>query len=223
MELNITMNVMLLLVIGLASIGGGLVLYRGSRLVGWRAVGMSAVALGVGALLIVTLTLPVTSEGEAPEPVAEQVLVPAQPSEASATQQGPTATVVGDTPPVTGGGAPLASFTYEGMVYYGDSLGAANFNEDDFELVGSATEGNMVAPGGSLDVYMLKGDTDHVYTFQPGRSFLNEDGRTITIEDEWGRWSASVESAPDTTRQSASGAQLTPPVMGPTVSPALED
>ena len=54
------------LVIALAAIGGGLVLYRGSRRVGWRAVGMSAFALGVGALLVFTLTLLVfqSSEGE---------------------------------------------------------------------------------------------------------------------------------------------------------------
>ena len=88
---------------------------------------------------------------------------------------------------------------YEGVVYYGNPLGreAAKFNEEDLELVGSTTESNMVAPGESLDVYMLKADTDHVYTFEPGRSFLNEDGRTITIEDEWARWSASRETTPE--------------------------
>ena len=58
---------LILLAIALAAIGGGLVLYRGSRRVGWRAVGMSAFALGVGALLVFTLTLCVfrSSEGEA--------------------------------------------------------------------------------------------------------------------------------------------------------------
>ena len=50
--------------------------------------------------------------------------------------------------------APLASFTYEGVVYYGDSLGgeAARFNED---------------------------------------------GRTITKQDNWPRWSASRETTPE--------------------------
>lgn len=128
-------------------------------------------------------------------------MVPPQSTDAPAAQQGPGSRP-GDIPPVTGGGtplaplAPLASFTYKGMVYYGNSLGreAATFNEDDLERVGSTTESNMLAPGESLDVYMLKGDTDHVYTFEPGWSFLNEDGRTIMIEDEWARWSASNQN-----------------------------
>ena len=47
-----------------------------------------------------------------------------------------------------------------------------------------------------MDVYRLKGDAEHVYTFEPGSSFLNEDGRTITIEDEWARWSATNENTP---------------------------
>ncbi len=55
---------LILLVIALAAIGGGLVLYRRSRRVGWRAVGMSAFALGVGALLVFTLTLCVFQRGE---------------------------------------------------------------------------------------------------------------------------------------------------------------
>ncbi len=64
--------------------------------------------------------------------------------------------------------------------------------------MGSTTESNTLSSSGgeSLTIYMLKGDTDHVYTFQPGWSFLNEDGRTITIEDEWVRWSASNENTP---------------------------
>ena len=65
MELDVTVSGVVLLVVALASIGGGLVLYRGSRRVGWRAVGMSAVSLGVGVLLVFTLTLPVSIEGEA--------------------------------------------------------------------------------------------------------------------------------------------------------------
>ena len=62
----ILLDIILASVIALAGIGGGLVLYRGSRRVGWRAVGMSAIALGVGAMLVFTLTLFVfqSSEGE---------------------------------------------------------------------------------------------------------------------------------------------------------------
>ena len=62
------MNRLVLLVIALAAIGGGLVLYRGSRRVGWRAVGMSAFALGVGALLVFTLTLAVFQSSEGHDP-----------------------------------------------------------------------------------------------------------------------------------------------------------
>ena len=50
---------------------------------------MSAVALGVGILLVVTLTLPVSKEGETPEPVVVGVLLPAQPTGAAT----PNATV----------------------------------------------------------------------------------------------------------------------------------
>ena len=63
MDLNVTISALALLVIALASIAGGLVLYRGSRRVGWKAVGMSAVALGAGVLLVFALTLPVSTEG----------------------------------------------------------------------------------------------------------------------------------------------------------------
>ena len=58
-----------LLILGLASIGGGLVLYTQSRRVGWRAVGMTLVAGGVAAVLVVGLTVPVSTSGETPEPV----------------------------------------------------------------------------------------------------------------------------------------------------------
>ena len=93
MELNVTISALALLIVALASIGGGLVLYRGSRRVCWRAVGMSAVALGVGVLLVVALTLPVSTEGEAPEPVVLMDLVPAQPTDAPTTLQEPNAPV----------------------------------------------------------------------------------------------------------------------------------
>ena len=48
-----------------------------------------------------------------------------------------------DTSPIIPGGAPLASLTYEGAVYYLTPLStdeAANLNEDDLELVGSTVE-----------------------------------------------------------------------------------
>ena len=90
MELNVTISGLVLLVIAIASIAGGLVLYRGSRRIGWRAVGMSAVALGVGVLLVVALTLPVSTEGEAPEPVIGLgKVVSTQPTNAPTTSQEP--------------------------------------------------------------------------------------------------------------------------------------
>ena len=69
MELNVTISVLVLLPVALALIGGGLVLYRRSTREGWRAAGMGSLVLGVGTLLVFALTLPVSSEGEAPEPV----------------------------------------------------------------------------------------------------------------------------------------------------------
>ena len=146
---------------------------------------MKAVGLGVGVATLAVIGLACGNGGTSPPQAEDQSTV------------GPSGEPAEDPSPVTGGGTPRASFTYEGAVYF-FSLGgeAAKFNEDDFELVGSTTESNMLAPGDSLDVYMLKGDTDHVYTFEPGRSFVNEDGRTITIEDEWARWSASNENTP---------------------------
>ena len=204
MDLNVTIPGMVLLVIALASIAGGLVLYRGSRRVGWRAVGMSAVALGIGVLLVFAITLPVSTEGEAPEPVVVMDLVPAQLTEAATTLQEPNAPDA-DTPPVILGGTPLAGLTYEGAVYYQSPLGtdeAAEFNEDDLELVGSTSESNTLPPGGgeSLEIYRLKGgEKNHVYTLAlPGQSFQPEDGTTITWEAEWVRWVAPNKSAPVT-------------------------
>ena len=79
MELDVTISGVVLLVIALASAAGGLVLYRQSRRVGWRAIGMSAVALGVGALLVFALTVPVSNEGVAPEPVIAGIPVQTAP------------------------------------------------------------------------------------------------------------------------------------------------
>ena len=68
MELNVTLSVLMLLPVALALVAGGFILYRKSKQAGWRAAGMGSLALGVGALLVITLTLPVfqSSEGEAP-------------------------------------------------------------------------------------------------------------------------------------------------------------
>ena len=90
MEIDVTMLSLVLPAVALAAIAGGIVLYRGSRRVGWRAVGMSAVALGVGTLLVFAMTIPVsqeielssTSEAPRPEIVTETV---SQSSEASTT------------------------------------------------------------------------------------------------------------------------------------------
>jgi hypothetical protein len=49
------------LLLGPALIGGGVVLYRQAAAVGWRAVGMSAIAAGVALLLMLALFLPATS------------------------------------------------------------------------------------------------------------------------------------------------------------------
>ena len=71
MDIAVQVGVVAALVLALASIAGGLVLFRGSRQVCWRALGMSAVALGVGVLLVFTLALPAfqSSEGQPPEPI----------------------------------------------------------------------------------------------------------------------------------------------------------
>jgi hypothetical protein len=55
----------LALVLGPALIAGGFVLYRQAAGVGWRAVGMSAIAGGVGILLLIALFLPASSSGKA--------------------------------------------------------------------------------------------------------------------------------------------------------------
>jgi len=52
-----------------ALIGGGIMVYRHSKGVGWRAGGMSAVCVGIGLLLLLALVLPVSRQGEAQEPI----------------------------------------------------------------------------------------------------------------------------------------------------------
>jgi hypothetical protein len=102
-----------------------------------------------------------------------------------------------NTPPVIPGGAPRAALSYDGAALYQDPLStdeATNLDKDDLELVGSITESNILAPGGGerLDVYRLKDSEEgYVYTLEPGQSFQNEDGGTITIEPEWARWIAA--------------------------------
>ena len=56
---------------------------------------MSAVGLGVGALLVFTLTLPLfeSSEGETPEPVVAKDLLPGEPTESRTTLRDPNAPV----------------------------------------------------------------------------------------------------------------------------------
>ena len=83
----------LLLIFGVASIGGGLVLYLQSRRVAWRAVGMTFVAGGVAGLLVVALTVPASKSGEAPEPVIVKDSIPAQSTQPRTTQQQPSGPV----------------------------------------------------------------------------------------------------------------------------------
>ena len=117
---------------------------------------------------------------------------PASDAQQAEVQPGPSGSPGENTSPVVPAGAPPANLTYEGAVYYGDSFGRDDpkFNEDDFELVGVSVS-NPLVPGSATgwDIYRLKGGEEgYVYTFEPGQSFLNEDGRTITIEPEWVRW-----------------------------------
>lgn len=58
-----------LFILSVAAIGGGFVLYRQSVRTGWRAIGMSAIAGGVAALLFLTLSFPLIRSGGPSEPV----------------------------------------------------------------------------------------------------------------------------------------------------------
>ena len=75
MDISVDLGILLvaLLPLALAMIGGGFVLFRKSTYVGWRALGMSTIAGGVGILLFFALVVPTsfstTSESEAPQPV----------------------------------------------------------------------------------------------------------------------------------------------------------
>ena len=89
MDIAVQVGVIAALVLALASIAGGVVLYRGSGRVGWRALGMSAVAGGVGVLVVFALLLTVSSEGQAPEPVVVGEVVSTQPANGPTTSQEP--------------------------------------------------------------------------------------------------------------------------------------
>ena len=120
---------------------------------------------------------------------------PASDAQQAQGQPGPSGSPGEDNSAVVPAGAPVASLIYEGAVYYGDSrvTDDPKFNEDDLELV-AVSESNRLVPGSASgwDIYRLKGSEEgHIYTFDPGQSFLNEDGRTITIEPEWVRWIAA--------------------------------
>ena len=126
---------------------------------------------------------------------AEEKQEPAPDTQHPQGQPGPSGSPGENTSPVIPAGAPPASVIYEGAVYYyEDSLGSDDpkFKEDDLELV-DVSKSDQLIPGSvtGWDIYRLKGGEEgYVYTFEPGQSFLNEDGRRITTEPEWVRWSA---------------------------------
>ncbi len=110
-------------------------------------------------------------------------------------QLGPSGSPVEDTSPVVPAGSPVASLIHEGAIHYADSLGREDprFNEDDLELLG-VSKSNRLVPGSAAgwDIYKLKGGEEgYIFTFSPGQSFLNEDGRTITTEPQWVLWIAA--------------------------------
>ena len=89
MEIAVQVGVVAALVLAVASIAGGVVLFRGSRRVGLRAAGISAVAGGVGVWVVFLALLAVSSEGQAPEPVIAGAVVSTQPVDAPTTSQEP--------------------------------------------------------------------------------------------------------------------------------------
>lgn len=96
-------------------------------------------------------------------------------------------------------GAPRPFLIHEDAYYYqqGVSVQDAAQLANDLEFVGSTTESNKLAPGQSLDLYRPAGaQTSEVYTLEEGQTFLNEDGRTITIQPEWVRWTVSDNGLP---------------------------
>ena len=78
-------------------------------------------------------------------------------------QPGPSGSTGANTSPVIPGGAPRLNLTYEGAVYYATALSddeAANLNENNLELVGTATESNLLLPAGS-DIRRFIVDLNH--------------------------------------------------------------
>ena len=78
-------------------------------------------------------------------------------------QPGPSGSPGANTSPVIPAGAPLLNLTYEGAVYYASALStdeAGNLNENDLELIGAATESNLLLPAGS-DIRRFIVDLSH--------------------------------------------------------------
>ena len=76
-------------------------------------------------------------------------------------QPGPSGSPGASTSPVHG--TPRLNLTYEGAVYYATALSdddAANLNENNLELVGTATESNLLLPAGS-DIARFIVDVNH--------------------------------------------------------------
>ena len=71
-----------LAVLGAALIVGGIVAYRGSARTGVRSLAAAGIASGAVMLAIVAMTVAVSSDGEAPDPVVEPA--------GSASGQGPS-------------------------------------------------------------------------------------------------------------------------------------
>jgi len=57
-----------MLVISAALLGGGFVIYRQSKIVGWRAVAMAAMASGIALIVFTTFAYPITRTGTTAEP-----------------------------------------------------------------------------------------------------------------------------------------------------------
>ena len=125
---------------------------------------------GVAAHMVIGLACGNGGGPASPEPEAIASPPPAEAQVATAQSGG----AAGDAVPGIPHGSPRASLIYEGAVYYQEGLSsaqAANFNEDDLELVGSTNDSNTLPPGGgeSLKVYrLMDGDAYQVYTLTPG-------------------------------------------------------
>ena len=89
MDITVQFGVIASLVLALAAIAGGAVLFLGSRKVGLRALGISGVAGGVGVLAVFALLLIVSSEGQAPEPTVAGQVASTQRTDVGTTSQQP--------------------------------------------------------------------------------------------------------------------------------------